>query len=241
MTPMQRLLRVVYPPHCLICSTVVEGENGLCGPCWRDTPFIVGAVCDLCGAPLPGEEDDDASYCDECLTIARPWARGRAALIYRDNGRRLVLSLKHGDRTDLAIPAAAWMQRALAPILEPDLLVAPIPLHRFRLLRRRYNQAALLAENLAQRVGLDYCPDLLLRPSATPQLKGRGIDARFAALSAAIKPHPRRLDRLRGRKVLLVDDVMTSGATLGVAAEACLAAGAQEVRVVTLARAVRDD
>ena len=238
---MQSFLRVVYPPHCLVCSVVVEGENGLCGTCWRDTPFAAGLVCDLCGVPLPGEDPGEPVHCDDCLTHARPWSRGRAALVYKDNGRRLALALKHRDRTELGTAAAGWMSRAGAPLIEPDLLVTCVPLHWWRLLRRRYNHSVLLGRALADRHGLEWCPDLLRRPRPTPTHAGRGVDGRFANLQGAIEAHPARRDRIRGRRILLIDDVMTSGATLAAASEACLAAGAGDVRVLTLARAAKDD
>lgn len=238
---MQRALRLIFPPQCVSCGDLVESEFSLCGPCWRDTWFVAGLVCDLCGAPLPGEEEDGATvHCDDCLRTPRPWQRGRAALIYKDNARRLVLALKHGDRTDLARPAARWMLQAARALLSPDLLVVPVPLHRWRLLRRRYNQAALLGRGIAQGAGLDFCPDLLLRPNRTAIHDGMGFEQRFANMASAIVANGARTRLARGRRILLIDDVMTSGATLGAAAEACHAAGAKEVLTLTLARAVKD-
>jgi predicted amidophosphoribosyltransferase len=118
--------------------------------------------------------------------------------------------------------------------------VAPVPLHWLRLIRRRYNQAALLSAGLARAAGLEHCPDLLLRRRATPSQEGRGRDGRFANLAEALVLHPRRAARVEGRHVLLVDDVMTSGATFAAAAEACLAGGALDVSVLALARVSKD-
>lgn len=236
---MQTALHLLYPPQCLTCDALTETDHALCGSCWRDTPFLAGTVCDACGTPLPGEAEDGL-LCDECLATPRPWSHGRAAMIYAKNGRKIVLGLKHGDRLDLVTPAARWLATAAAPLLTPDTLIVPVPLHWRRLLRRRYNQAALLAQALGKRTGHDVCVDALTRRRHTPPLDGLGKDSRFATLQEAITWHPRRGARMAGRPVLLIDDVMTSGATLAAATEACLAARATEVCVLTLARVVKD-
>ncbi len=236
----ESLLGLVFPPACIGCGEPVGSDFGLCPDCWRSTFFIGGLTCDKCGTPLPGDDEGRAEYCDDCLTLARPWSRGRAAILYKDRGRELVLRLKHADRLDLVRPMAGWLARAAAPILQPDMIVAPIPLHWTRLFRRRYNQSALLARALARGAGLDHCPDLLVRRRKTDSQDGKGRDERFLNLQGAIAPHPGRAARLQGRHVLLVDDVMTSGATFAVAADACLAAGAREVSVLVLARVAKD-
>lgn len=237
---LQPALQAIYPPQCLTCDAAVTTDFGLCGPCWRDTAFISGLVCDLCGTPLPGEDPGTPVHCDDCLTIARPWQKGRAALLYSQNGRRIVLSLKHADRTDLARPAAGWMIRAAGPLLSPGTIVAPVPLHWLRLLTRRYNQSALLSAAIARSAALTHLPDLLQRSRNTRSQEGRDRDGRFRNVEGALRLHRRHKAKVAGRPVLLVDDVMTSGATLAAAAEACRAAGAGSVSVLVLARVAKD-
>ncbi len=237
---MQSIIRAIYPAQCVACDAPTEDDFGLCSACWGDTQFIGGLICDTCGAPLSGDETDEVVQCDDCMTIARPWERGRAALVYNGVGRRLVLQLKHGDRTYLSRPAANWMARAATPLVKPDTVIVPVPLHWVRLVRRRYNQAALLAHALGKVIDRPVCADALLRPRATRPLEGHSRDARFQALSGAIVPNTKRGTLLTGKSVLLVDDVMTSGATLAAAAEAAKAGGVANVSIVTLARVVKD-
>ncbi|EYD73215.1 ComF family protein [Limimaricola hongkongensis] len=232
------MLRAIYPSACMGCGELTAADFALCGGCWRDTPFLGGALCGLCARPLPGEAEPGL-VCDDCHAQPPPWGAGRAVLRYRDGARRLVLALKHGDRTDLARPMGGWMARAAADLVRPGMLVVPVPLHRGRLWRRRYNQSALLAARLARELRIDRCPDALWRRRPTPSLSG-DAGARHAALAGAIAPHPRRGARMRGRPVLLVDDVLTSGATLAACARAARAAGAEEICVIALARAAPD-
>ena len=237
---LQTAVSLIYPPRCLGCGGTVDDDFGLCGTCWRDTPFIGGSICDTCGTPLPGEDLSDTLKCDECLRTPRPWKQGRAALIYRDGARRLVLALKHGDRQEIAQPAALWMSRAIEDLPQENMIIAPIPLHWTRLLKRRYNQSGLLAQALARHTGLPVCQDLLVRQKRTQPMEGMTREVRFTSVKGVISAHPRRRHRLVGRPVLLVDDVMTSGATLSAAADACIAAGSGPVYVVALARVARD-
>ena len=233
---MQRALGLIYPDQCVLCSDFVDGQGALCGVCWRDMPFQTGHCCDQCGASLVGEGDGGVDRCDECMTFQRPWERGRAALAYRDAGRRIVLGLKHGDRTDLVPTASQWLARAGKDVLTPESLLVPVPLHWSRLLRRRYNQAAELAKAVATICKLEVAPDALLRHSRTVPQDGMGTDERFENLQNAVLPAKNRIGVLQGRNICLVDDVMTSGATLTSCANACRTAGAKEISVLVLAR-----
>lgn len=233
-------LEAVFPPQCLLCGEVVQSEGGLCGPCWRDTPFCHGLRCNLCGVPLPGEDPGHPVACDDCRALDRPWIQGRSVMLYDGGARRLVLALKHGDRLDLAPALARWMAVQVRALTGASMLVAPVPAHRWRLFRRRYNQAAVLANALARELEYPACPDLLTRTRATRPQDGKTVDQRFAEMEGAFAVPERHLARVRGAEVLLVDDVMTSGATLDRCARALLEAGATNIRVIALARVVRD-
>ena len=237
---LQTALAAVFPPRCVACGAMVDSDFALCGACWGKMPFISGLVCDACGVPLPGAGDGHRAECDDCLTTPRPWVAGRSALLYRDMARKLVLGLKHGKRTEIARPAAIWMARAGQDLVRPGMIVAPVPLHWSRLVRRSFNQSAVLAGRVAQATGLPHLPDLLRRTRATRPLDHRTVAARFAELDRSIEVHPRHAGRVRGRPVLLVDDVMTSGATLAEATRACHAAGAGPVFALTLARVAKE-
>ncbi|MEZ5723644.1 MAG: ComF family protein [Paracoccaceae bacterium] len=235
---------MIYPPQCLDCGAPVERDGALCPDCWRDCEFVTGCACQRCGVPLPGMAGlegggDAALICDDCLAMARPWRQARAALVYRDVGRDLVLALKHGDRPDLALPLGGWLAAAASPLVRPSMIVVPIPLHPRRLLSRKFNQAALLSAQVARAHGLAHLPTLLQRCRATPAQDHRDSAARHENLRGALAVTPRHRDRLAGQAVLLVDDVMASGATMTEAVRALHEAGAGPVSVAVLARAVK--
>lgn len=236
---LQTTLGAIYPPRCLGCGDMVDSDFGLCASCWGQTEFIGATACDACGVPLPGVGDGQAIHCDSCIKYPKPWAQGRAALVYGGMGRTLVLKLKHADRQEIARPAAGWMQHASQALITKDTLIAPVPLHWLRLAKRRYNQSALIARHLADLTGCDWCADLLHRPRKTASLDGKTRDERARILDGAIRIHPRRRHRIVGRPVLLIDDVMTTGATLAACVEACRASGAGQVCVSVLARATK--
>jgi predicted amidophosphoribosyltransferase len=245
---LQTVFENVFPPQCMACNSIVAQSGGsivaqsggLCGQCWTDTHFISGLICDKCGTPLPGDGGSDAEMCDECLIIARPWDKGRGALIYKGAGRKLILGLKHGDRTDVGKNAGKWLERAASEILNHNVIVAPVPLHWTRFFKRRYNQSAILAAGLTARCGANMVPDLLLRRQKTTSLDGLSKEKRFETLQGAISTNPRTHHEIAGMDVLIVDDVMTSGATFAACAEACFKANAKSVCVLALARVVKD-
>lgn len=236
---LQAALKMIFPDQCLLCGALTDGANGLCPGCWRETPFLLTQGCALCGAPLLGSDGDGADQCEDCHVDGRPWARGGSVMLYRGTARRLVMSVKHGDRLDLLPRLAAWMVPKARPLAPPGTLIVPVPIHWRRLLRRRHNQAAGLARPLAAALDRPCLPDALIRLRATPTQKNMSREDRAALQLGSVAPAPLWRDRLRDQNILLIDDVMTTGATLAACAAACHAAGAGEVSVLTLARAAR--
>jgi ComF family protein len=230
-------LDAVVPPTCLRCDTIVSGPAGLCARCWPTLAWIDRPFCARCG--LPFEFDARDALCGACLARPGRIAIARAALRYDAASRDLVLGFKQADRTFAAPTFARWMARAGAEALEGADMLAPVPLHWTRLVRRRFNQSALLARALARESGVPCLPDLLVRVRRTPVQGELGRAARRRNVARAFKLRGRHLVRVRGRTVVLVDDVHTTGATLEECARVLRRAGAAEVRAVALARVVR--
>jgi ComF family protein len=236
----EKLMKTVYPPSCLACHNLTETPMGLCASCWRETHFLAGPVCDICGTPQSAYDEQQVRIvCDDCTHNPHAWDAGRCAVAYDGAGRDVVLKLKHSDRPDIAKPLARWITGAAAPITEDVEVVVPVPLHRLRLLQRKYNQAAELARHVAGRLTVPYCADGLLRHKATAPQHGTRAE-RYARMQRAICANPGRVEQIKGRRVLLVDDVITTGATMAACAEQLRGMGAETVKVVALARVVRD-
>ena len=228
-------LNMVLPPHCGACDAPVDVPGRLCAACWNEVGFIVPPYCAGCG--LPFEIDAEAgALCGDCLRQAPAYRRARAALLYRGVGRDLVLALKMADRTWIASGLAGWMANAGAELLRDADLIAPVPLHRWRLLSRRFNQSALLAAALSHDSATPWSADLLIRARATKSQARLSANERRKNVRGAFRLRKRHAGRVSGKTVLLVDDVLTTGATAEACARALLQGGAAAVDVLTLAR-----
>src|SRR4051812_11033005 len=209
--------------------------TGLSAAAWARIEFLEAPVCDGCGIPFPYDMGEGA-LCPACHASPRAFARARSACLYDEHSRDLILKLKHGDRIDLGGLFARWLSRAAADLIEGADCIAPVPLHPYRLFTRRYNQCAEIARPLARLTGRPYAPDLLVRRRATDSQGGKSGRGRKLNVKGAFEGPAGKRDRVEGRRVLLIDDVLTTGATAEACARVLLSAGAAAVDVATVAR-----
>ncbi len=230
-------LDLLLPPHCLTCDQPVDAPGQFCPACFEKTHFITAPCCTRCGVPFEtAGRGGPSGECPTCVADPPPWGEARAALRYDEQAKRLILPFKYGDRVENARALAPMMARAGASLLAQADWLVPVPLHRRRMLSRRYNQAALLARALSRSTGRPALLDALRRVRATSPLAEMSPARRSAEMEAAIAVRPTRLQMLDGARVLLIDDVLTSGATARVCVSALLAAGATRVDVLAAAR-----
>lgn len=223
-------LDMLFPPQALDGGPRPMA-GGFSADAWSRIRFLDGPVCDGCGAPF---EFDPGDRCAACVAKPRAFDAARAACLYDETSRDPILKLKHADRLDLAPMFARWLSRSAAALIEEADAIAPVPLHPFRLLRRRYNQAAEIARPLAAMTGTPYLPDALVRLRATATQGGKSGSGRKRNVAGAFDVRdPRRVEGLR---ILLVDDVLTTGATAEGCARALKAAGAARVDLAVVAR-----
>jgi len=233
------MLDFLYPPLCIACRSIVSEPGSLCPGCWQQVEFLDGPCCACCG--LPFELDPGAgTRCAACTANPPAFDSARAVMRYDDKSREPILALKHADRLDLVPGFARWLARAGRPLLDETDVIVPVPLHRRRLLSRRYNQSAELARSLGRISGKSVDQGLLKRIKPTPsQGEMPSVKARMRNVRGAFRVPPAAKTALENRTVLLIDDVLTTGATVEACARALKRAGAKKVQVLALARVVR--
>jgi len=230
-------LDLVYPPACAGCGVLLGSGAGLCPGCWSKLAFIERPYCEVLGTPFshdlgPGILSADA------IANPPPFERLRSVALYDDLARNLVHSLKYRDRTDLAPMMAGWMLRAGDGAVEGADVIVPVPLHRLRLIWRKFNQAAELSRALAALSGTPVLIDAVRRTKRTRRQIGLSPRARAENVRSAFSVTPEGREALFGRRVVLVDDVYTTGATVAAVTRALKRAGAADVTVLTFARAL---
>jgi ComF family protein len=235
---LEAALDAVLPPRCVITGDPVERQGMLSSPAWLALDFIAEPFCSLCGLPFDFEADPGA-LCVSCLDDRPHFSTARAALKYNESSRDLVLGFKHGDKTHAVLAFVPWLRRAGAEILGRADYIVPVPLHYRRQVARRYNQSMLIARALGNAAGVKILPDALKRVRPTPPQGHLNAAERARNVRGAFAFNIRHAEALKGKTVLLVDDVYTTGATANECAQALLKGGAGRVDVLTLARVVR--
>ena len=236
-----KVLNFLLPPVCPLCrqhTAETEGAHALCSDCWKGMQFISTPFCDQCAHPFPFGENMILK-CGACLQDPLIYAHTRASFKYDAHAKKLVLSFKHGDATHLAPLLGHWMYKAGTDLLLTTDCLIPVPLHWFRLLKRGYNQAELLAKEVSRHSGVPVYNDVLKRSRATASQGHLSAAEREQNVKNAFKVHPKHAALIRNKNVLLVDDVMASGTTLRHCTKALLKAGAREVNILVLAKRVK--
>ena len=236
-TPLSWVTNALVPPACPVCLKPVAGDEGLCAACWRDIQFISGPVCRRTGLPMPIDLGEET-----ISPLARaqppPYDKARAVFAYKDSGAALIKRMKFGDRPELAQLLARLIYSRLPHMLPRHALLLPVPLHRRRLLWRRFNQSAELCRHLAKLSGQSLALEAVARIRPTPQQIGLTRAGRKRNLRGAFAVPEREKPKLKGRAVVIVDDVLTTGATVEAMARILRRAGAAPINVVTAARVV---
>jgi ComF family protein len=234
--PARLTLDLALPPRCPGCGLVTMADHLFCVDCWQTLDFLNGPACRTCGDPFVLDPGAPAQ-CGACIADPPAIDGMRAAVAYGEIAKALALKLKYGKRPGMAVTLARQMRRLMG---DGDALVTPVPLHRWRLWRRGYNQAALIGGALTRDTRQPFIPDLLMRVKATPVLRSMGPAARKKAVRGAFRITPRYAEQIKDRDIILIDDVYTTGATANACAAALKRAGAASVRVCCWARVVRD-
>lgn len=231
---------LLLPPRCAGTGEVVDAQGMLSPGFWSQLTFIENPQCSACGVPFDFNTPM-GSLCGACMDEPPVFDRARSAVVYNEASRTLVMGFKYGDRLHTTLTFAPWLHRAGAELLAETDFIIPVPLHRRRLWERRYNQSALLGEALAKRAAKRFLPDGLARLRHTVQQKGLSRKERLANVKGAFAVNERYLNELRGKNVMLIDDVFTSGATLNECAKTLKKHGAEKVFVLTIARVTREE
>jgi len=230
------LLNLILPQRCLLCGRVIQSENSLCADCFKEINFIVAPYCQHCGKPLDlGRDDIQELMCISCLNKKDIFRLCRSAIIYDDKSKKLILDFKFADHLENKLLLSKWLYYAGRDIFDTEVdLIIPVPLHYTRLIKRKYNQSAVLAAELSKltNISADYKSLKKIRYTI-PQVQCDGKRRKINVRNAFVVTNP---DRIKGKRIVLVDDVYTTGATMRECAKVLLKSGAKSVDVLTVAR-----
>jgi ComF family protein len=231
------VLDFALPHRCISCGEIVINDAGFCSVCWPKLAFMAGPACSQCALPfdVPAPE---GTRCGACLAAAPNWSRASAIWYFEGPARDAVLALKYRDRTEITRHLVPLLMRAGEKLLDAPCVIIPVPLHRWRMARRTFNQSALLATSLAKRSGNSVNLSALERHKSTTPQQGLDRASRLENVKSAFRLNPNYAHSIKGQIIILIDDVYTTGATLNACAKVLLRGGALDVRILTLARVV---
>lgn len=235
-----KLVDTVLPPRCIVTGEIVDKQGMIAPSAWSELGFISAPQCECCGIPFDYALEEGA-YCMQCLDYQPKFKSARSALKYDDASRKMILGFKHGDKTYAVRAFVPWLKNAGAQMMQGADYFIPVPLHPYRLLSRRYNQAALMALALSKETNIPCLPMGLQRIRATPPQGHKTIAERRKNVKRAFSVSKNIEPKLKDKKIILIDDVFTTGATVNECTRVLLSAGAAEVHVLTLARVVKEE
>jgi ComF family protein len=242
---LKRGIDLILPPRCPVNGTIVDSVGAISPQAWKELTFISSPHCPCCGIPFAVENDAVfplmADYlCGQCLSTPRHFEKSKSLLVYDDGSRKMILSFKHADAPHLHTTLAPLLVNLGKDFLNPDSVLVPIPLHWRRLVSRRYNQSAILANAMSKISGVICWPDVLMRVRHTPPQGHKSAKDRYQNVAGAFEINSIYQDKLNDKKIVLIDDVFTTGATLDECAKVLKSAGVKSVNLLTLARVTKE-
>lgn len=231
-------LDTILPPRCVLSGEMVDQQGMVSPDSWAALDFIHDPLCSSCGAPF-GYEIEQGTHCAICIDYPPSFDSARSALKYNDQSRKLILGFKHADKTHGARAFVPWLKMAGREMLEDADALIPVPLHRWRLLKRRYNQAAIIAHYLAKETNIGVMHEALIRTRYTPIQGHLNYEERRKNVRKAFIANPKYEAEIKGKTLVLIDDVYTTGATVKECTKVLRKAGAKKIHILTLARTVK--
>lgn len=231
-------LNTILPPRCVLSGDMVDQQGMISPQSWAQLDFIHDPLCQSCGAPF-GYEVQQGAHCASCIDYPPPFDSARAALKYNDASRNLVLGFKHADKTHGALAFVPWLKTAGRDMLSSADALIPVPLHRWRLLKRRYNQSAIIGHYLSKDTKIPMLHDALIRTRYTPVQGHMSHDERRKNVRKAFIANPVHEDDIKDKTLVLIDDVYTTGSTVKECTKALRKAGAKKIHILTLTRTVK--